>query len=95
MAWSATLTATEKRAGMVFAYVTFTESATGEVVERTFNGDNLTAAHLTRLATGVVRSLEERDAAFATLTPGPIRPKSGSLSNPPANLPQKTWSWII
>lgn len=73
MAWVATLHHFEKRQGMIFVRVTFTDGV--EVIEQEFHGDNLNADTVAAQAKLRIDSLIVRDAAFDTLIEGIIEIK--------------------
>ena len=70
--WKAELITVEKKNQMVYPTVRFTNPQTGETFDQTFQGDNIDATTLAKLAKNRIRSLEARDAAFGTLLPGVI-----------------------
>lgn len=72
MAWTANLDSVEKIAGNVVAHVSYTDGK--EIITQDIPGDNLDAVSLAAFVGRKMASLVARDAAFATLVPGPITP---------------------
>jgi len=70
--WSATVIESTKKDTMIFPVVEFKNSVTGEIVKRTFNGDDVTQERLKELAVRVIAQLDARDTSADTIAIGKL-----------------------
>lgn len=70
MTWTAELASITKAEFNILPVVRFTNGA--ETFTRTFTANDITADRLAALVKAQLTLLDQRDAAFATLLPGPI-----------------------